>query len=285
MLADAIRSESWRLLKNRTVLSWSLIFVPLVWLAVLIGGAVIDAKVDHMADQLPPQLASARAALDLGDTLLSAAGQLANPALLAFLLIGAAAVFSCDYRWETWRLITARNSRPNLIMGKVGAVKLMTLAGLVLFLAAALLGAAIKGVVLDRDLVFRFGGEETRTFGLLFLLAFVRVVQFLMLSLLTAVLTRSQLAALFVPLVVGVTQAFLVTLAPILGWSAADWQTLLLFPGAAYEALKTVILGGVPTAVLQDGVVLRAVASLALWSLVPFSLALWWFSRQDLSKE
>lgn len=285
MLADAIRSESWRLLKNRTVLSWSLIFVPLVWLAVLIGGAVIDAKVDHMADQLPPQLASARAALDLGDTLLSAAGQLANPALLAFLLIGAATVFSCDYRWETWRLITARNSRPNLIMGKVGAVKLMTLAGLVLFLAAALLGAAIKGVVLDRDLVFRFGGEETRTFGLLFLLAFVRVVQFLMLSLLTAVLTRSQLAALFVPLVVGVTQAFLVTLAPILGWSAADWQTLLLFPGAAYEALKAVVLGGVPTAVLQDGVVLRAVASLALWSLVPFSLALWWFSRQDLSKE
>lgn len=285
MLADAIRSESWRLLKNRTVLSWSLIFVPLVWLAVLIGGAVIDAKVDRMADQLPPQLTSARAALDLGDTLLSAAGQLANPALLAFLLIGAATVFSSDYRWETWRLITARNSRPNLIMGKVGAVKLMTLAGLVLFLAAALLGAAIKGVVLDKDLVFRFGGEEARTFGLLFLLAFVRVVQFLLLSLLTAVLTRSQLAALFVPLVVGVAQAFLVTLAPILGWSAADWQTLLLFPGAAYEALKTVILGGVPTAVLQDGVVLRAVASLALWSLVPFSLALWWFSRQDLSKE
>lgn len=285
MLADAIRSESWRLLKNRTVLSWSLIFVPLIWLAVLIGGAVIDAKVDRMADQLPPQLTSARAALDLGDTLLSAAGQLANPALLAFLLIGAATVFSSDYRWETWRLITARNSRPNLIMGKVGAVKLMTLAGLVLFLAAALLGAAIKGVVLDRDLVFRFGGEEARTFGLVFLLAFVRVVQFLMLSLLTAVLTRSQLAALFVPLVVGVAQAFLVTLAPILGWSAADWQTLLLFPGAAYEALKTVILGGVPTAVLQDGVVLRAVASLALWSLVPFSLALWWFSLQDLSKE
>lgn len=285
MLADAIRSESWRLLKNRTVLLWSLIFVPLVWLAVLIGGAVIDAKVDRMADQLPPQLASARAALDLGDTLLSAASQLANPALLAFLLIGVATVFSSDYRWETWRLITARNSRPNLIMGKVGAVKLMTLTGLVLFLAAALLGAAIKGVVLDRDLVFRFGGEDALAFGLLFLLAFVRVVQFLMLSLLTAVLTRSQLAALFVPLVVGVAQAFLVTLAPILGWSAADWQTLLLFPGAAYEALKTVILGGVPTAVLQDGVVLRAVASLALWSLVPFSLALWWFSRQDLSKE
>ena len=200
MLADAIRSEAYRLTRNRAVLSWSLIFVPLVWLAVLIGGAVIDAKVDRMADQLLPQLASARAALDLGDTLLSAAGQLANPALLAFLLIGAATVFSSDYRWETWRLITARNSRPNLIMGKVGTVKLMTLAGLGLFLLAALIGAVIKGVVLDKDLVFRFGGEEPRTFGLLFLLAYVRVVQFLLLSLLAAALTRSQLAALFVPL-------------------------------------------------------------------------------------
>ncbi|MFK0299859.1 hypothetical protein ACIQTU_11650 [Brevundimonas sp. NPDC090276] len=285
MLADAVRSESWRLLKNRTVLSWSLIFVPLVWLAVLVGGAVIDAKVDRMADQLPVQLASARSALDLGETLLSAAGQLANPALLAFLLIGAATVFSSDYRWETWRLITARNSRPNLIVGKVGAVKLMTLAGLGLFLAAALIGAAIKGVVLDQDLVFRFGGDEVRTFGLLFLLAFVRVVQFMLLSLLTAIVTRSQMAALFVPLVVGVVQAFLVTVTPILGWSAFEWQTLLLFPGAAYEALKAAILGRVPMEVLQDGVVLRAVASLALWSLVPFGLALWWFSRQDLSKE
>ena len=285
MLADAVRSESWRLLKNRTVLSWSLIFVPLVWLAVLIGGTFIDARVDRMAEQLPQQLASARAALDLGGVLISAAGQLANPALLAFLLIGAATVFSGDYRWETWRLITARNSRPNLIMGKVGAVKLMTLAGLGLFLLAALVGAIIKGVVLGTDLVFRFGGDEARAFGLLFLLAYVRVVQFLLLSLLAAVLTRSQLAALFVPLAVGAAQGLLVGATPLLGWSTIDWQTLLVFPGAAYEALKSVILGGVPTAVLQEGVVWRAVISLGLWCLAPFGLALWWFSRQDLSKE
>ena len=285
MLADAVRSESWRLLKNRTVLSWSLIFVPLVWLAVLIGGTFIDARVDRMAEQLPQQLASARAALDLGGVLISAAGQLANPALLAFLLIGAATVFSGDYRWETWRLITARNSRPNLIMGKVGAIKLMTLAGLGLFLLAALVGAIIKGVVLGTDLVFRFGGDEARAFGLLFLLAYVRVVQFLLLSLLAAVLTRSQLAALFVPLAVGAAQGLLVSATPLLGWSTIDWQTLLVFPGAAYEALKSVILGGVPTAVLQEGVVWRAVVSLGLWCLAPFGLALWWFSRQDLSKE
>ncbi|MGH7019350.1 MAG: ABC transporter permease subunit [Brevundimonas sp.] len=285
MLADAIRSETYRLTRNRTVLSWSLIFVPVVVLAVSIGGAFFDAKVERMAEQLPPQLAAANSVLDLGAILVSTAGQLANPALLAFLLIGAATIFAGDYRWETWRLITARNNRANLIMGKAGAVKLMALTGLLLFLAAALIGAVAKGLILDRDLVFRFGGEEARTFGLLFLLAYVRVIQFLLLSLLAATLTRSQLAALFVPLVVGVAQGLLVTATPILGWSPVDWQTLLLFPGAAYETLKAVVMGGVPAAVLQDGVTWRAVASLALWSFVPFGLTLWWFSRQDLSKE
>ncbi|MNU72939.1 ABC-2 family transporter protein [compost metagenome] len=285
MLADAIRSESWRLLKNRTVLSWSLIFVPVVVLAFSIGGAFFDAKVERMAEQLPPELAAANSVLDLGATLVSTAGQLANPALLAFLLIGAATIFAGDYRWETWRLISARNNRANLIMGKAGAVKLMTLTGLLLFLIAAVIGAVAKGLILDRDLVFRFGGEEARTFGLLFLLAYVRVIQFLLLSLLAATLTRSQLAALFVPLVVGVAQGLLVTATPILGWSPVDWQTLLLFPGAAYETLQAIVVGGVPAAVLQDGIAWRAIASLALWSFVPFGLTLWWFGRQDLSKE
>lgn len=285
MLADAIRSEAYRLSRNRTVLSWSLIFVPVVVLAFSIGGAFFDAKVERMAEQLPPQLAAANSVLDLGAAVVSAAGQLANPALLAFLLIGAATIFAGDYRWETWRLITARNSRANLILGKAGAVKLMTLTGLLLFLIAALIGALAKGLILDRDLVFRFGGEEARNFGLLFLLAYVRVIQFLLLSLLAATLTRSQLAALFVPLVVGVAQGLLVTATPILGWSPVDWQTLLLFPGAAYETLKAIVVGGIPAAVLQDGIAWRAIASLALWSFVPFGLTLWWFGRQDLSKE
>lgn len=285
MLADAIRSEAYRLSRNRTVLSWSLIFVPVVVLTFSIGGAFFDAKVERMAEQLPPELAAANSVLDLGATLVSTAGQLANPALLAFLLIGAATIFAGDYRWETWRLISARNNRANLIMGKAGAVKLMTLTGLLLFLIAAVIGAVAKGLILDRDLVFRFGGEEARTFGLLFLLAYVRVIQFLLLSLLAATLTRSQLAALFVPLVVGVAQGLLVTATPILGWSPVDWQTLLLFPGAAYEALQAIVVGGVPAAVLQDGIAWRAIASLALWSFVPFGLTLWWFGRQDLSKE
>ncbi|MEN5115058.1 hypothetical protein ABE453_13620 [Brevundimonas diminuta] len=286
MLADAIRAETWRLLQNRTALLWSIVFVPVVGLAASIAGNLfIDDKISAVRDRLPSQLRLERGTLDLGQALLEAAGNLANPALLAFLLIGAASVFAGDYRWETWRLITARNSRPNLIMGKAGAVKLMVLAGLLLMLAAAVIGAVAKGLIFGNSFVFHFGAETAQSFGLMFLLAFVRVVQFLLLALLAATVTRSMLAALFVPLVIGVAQAFLAKGAPLLGWRMGDWPTMLLFPGDAYEVLKALIQGGMMAAVLPDGADWRAVAGLALWSFAPFFLALWWFRRQDLSKE
>jgi len=60
---------------------------------------------------------------------------------------------------------------------------------------------------------------------------------------------------------------------------------MLLLPGDACEVLKAAVLGGVEAAVLPDGAMWRAVAGLALWSLAPFFAALWWFQRQDLSKE
>ncbi|MET4683089.1 hypothetical protein [Brevundimonas faecalis] len=286
MLVDAIRSETRRLLWNRTALFWSLVFVPAVSLVLtVVGHWFIQAKMADVKGGLPPQLALGGGALDLGRSLVENAGNLANPALLAFLLIGAATVFAGDYRWETWRLITARNTRPNLLMGKAGAVKLMTLTGLILFLVAAMLSEVAKGVIFDRPLAFGLGGEEARQFGLLFLLSYIRVVQFLLVGLLAAVVTRSLLAALFVPLTIGTGQFFLSKAGVLFGWGPADLTPMLLLPGDAYEVLKTAVLGGMPAAVMPDGAVWRALAGLALWAVGPFLLALAWFQRQDLSKE
>jgi ABC-2 type transport system permease protein len=205
--------------------------------------------------------------------------------VLAFLLIGAATVFAGDYRWETWRLITARNSRPNLIMGKAGAVKLLTLAGLALLLVASMGADVAKGLIFGRSFAFGFGGDEARSFGLLALLSYVRAVQFLLLSLLAATVTRSLLAALFVPLVIGVGQFFLAKMSPLFGWQMGDWATMLLFPGEGYELLKVLVQGGMEAALVPAGAAWRALTGLALWSFAPFFLALWWFQRQDLSKE
>ncbi|MCZ4109036.1 hypothetical protein O3U67_13150 [Brevundimonas diminuta] len=286
MLADAIRSETWRLLQNRTAMFWSIVFVPVISLVLAIGGFLfLQSKMDGAMQTLPPELKLNTRAVDLGQSLVDAAGALAHPAVLAFLLIGAATVFAGDYRWETWRLITARNSRPNLIMGKAGAVKLLTLAGLALLLVASMGADVAKGLIFGRSFAFGFGGDEARSFGLLALLSYVRAVQFLLLSLLAATVTRSLLAALFVPLVIGVGQFFLAKMSPLFGWEMGDWATMLLFPGEGYELLKVLVQGGMEAALVPAGAAWRAVTGLALWSFAPFFLALWWFQRQDLSKE
>ncbi|MFB7881155.1 hypothetical protein [Brevundimonas diminuta] len=286
MLADAIRSETWRLLQNRTAMFWSIVFVPVISLVLAIGGFLfLQSKMDGAMQTLPPELKLNARAVDLGQSLVDAAGALAHPGVLAFLLIGAATVFAGDYRWETWRLITARNSRPNLIMGKAGAVKLLTLAGLALLLVASMGADVAKGLIFGRSFAFGFGGDEARSFGLLALLSYVRAVQFLLLSLLAATVTRSLLAALFVPLVIGVGQFFLAKMSPLFGWQMGDWATMLLFPGEGYELLKVLVQGGMEAALVPAGAAWRALTGLALWSFAPFFLALWWFQRQDLSKE
>ncbi|SPU46828.1 hypothetical protein [Brevundimonas diminuta] len=286
MLADAIRSETWRLLQNRTAMFWSIVFVPVISLVLAIGGFLfLQSKMDGAMQTLPPELKLNAHAVDLGQSLVDAAGALAHPAVLAFLLIGAATVFAGDYRWETWRLITARNSRPNLIMGKAGAVKLLTLAGLALLLVASMGADVAKGLIFGRSFAFGFGGDEAQSFGLLALLSYVRAVQFLLLSLLAATMTRSLLAALFVPLVIGVGQFFLAKMSPLFGWQMGDWATMLLFPGEGYELLKVLVQGGMEAALVPAGAAWRALTGLALWSFAPFFLALWWFQRQDLSKE
>ena len=286
MLADAIRAETWRLLQNRTAMFWSVVFVPLISLGLATASFLfIRSKMDGAMQTLPVELKLTASAVDLGQSLVDAAGGLANPGALAFLLIGAATVFAGDYRWETWRLITARNTRPNLIMGKVGAVKLMCLVGLILLLLASLGADIAKGVIFGRSFAFGFGGEQAQAFGLLALLSYVRVVQFLLLGLLAATVTRSLLAALFVPLVIGVGQFFLAKLSPLFGWQMGDWATMLLLPGDAFEVLKALINGGMEAALVPAGAGWRAIVGLALWSFGPFLLALAWFQRQDLSKE
>lgn len=284
MLADAIRSETYRLLQNRTAVFWSVFFVPIAGLAIsIISQLVIQSKaVKINGANLPVELG---APLDLGQALASSAGDLANPAILAFVLIGAATLYAGDYRWETWRLISARNSRPNMLLGKVGVVKLLTLAAMLAFLLAASMADVAKAAIFDRPMAFTFGAEQAADFALLFLLSFVRVVQFLMISLLAATVTRSLLAALFVPLVLGVGQFFLGQMSPMLGLAPTDWLTQLLVPGLAFDTLKAFIQGGMEAAALPDGLALKAITSLAVWSLVPLAAAVAWFSRQDLSKE
>jgi ABC-2 type transport system permease protein len=290
MLADAVRSEVYRLVRNRMAVFWSVLFVPL---AFAIGGVGFHLLTKSRTAEMGGELAKlglgatmGRMPVDLGQELVGSAGHAANGAALVFMLIGAATLYAGDYRWETWRLTSARNTRFNLILGKVGAFKILALAAIVAFLIAGLVFSMSQAFIYGRPLGFTLDVGDVGMFLMLVLLSFIRLVQYAMIALLTAVVTRSLLAALFVPVVLGFGQSLLGGPGiALLGWQPTDWQTQLLLPGLAFDTLKAVVgPEGVP-ANMPEGLVLKAVVGLALWTLAPLAAAIAWFSRQDLSKE
>ncbi len=290
MLVDAIRAEGFRLSKNRTALFWSLLFVPIISLAI---GAVTNfvlkgSETKILGDEkMPAELKAAlgRGTLDMADALVTAAGNLANPLVLLFVLIGAATLYAGDYRWETWRLISARNSRTNLLLAKLAVVALLALAAMGFMLLGSVLENLIKAAVFERTLTFALTGEAAGRFVGFFGLSWLRIIQFAMMAMLAAVVTRSLLAALFVPLVVGVAQFFTPQMLGPMGVMPDAWLSMLVNPGASIDAIQAVIAGGEVAGALPDGLVLKAWVSVGLWTLAPLAGALAWFRKQDLSKE
>ena len=291
MLVDAIRAEGFRLSKNKTALFWSLAFVPIIMLVIgTVTQFVLKASADKdLADEkMPAELKAAVTAstpLDMADALVTAAGNFANPLVLLFVLIGAATLYAGDYRWETWRLISARNSRINLLLAKLAVVAVLALAAMAFMLVASVIEKLIQAGVFERGLTFPMTGEKAVQFAGFAALSWLRIIQFAMMGMLAAVVTRSLLAALFVPLVLGIAQFFSPQMLMPMGVAPDAWQSLLVNPGAATDAIQAAIAGGERAAALPDGILLKAWVSVGLWTLVPLAGALAWFQRQDLSKE
>ena len=289
MLVDAIRAEGFRLSKNRTAVFWSVVFVPILSLALSVLTSLVlkGGQTKLLEGANSPELAEmmSRATLDLGAAILSAAGSLANPLVLLFVLIGAATLYAGDYRWETWRLISARNSRPNLILAKLAVVASLALAAMVFMLIGSLVENLMRAGIFGRSLTFALTGDQLGQVFALSGLSWLRIVQFTMVSLLAAVVTRSLLAALFIPMVLGVAQFFTPQLLGPMGVAPDAWLAVLLNPAMAADAFKAVITGGTAAAALPTGLALKAGVSLGLWTVAPLAGALAWFQRQDLSKE
>jgi ABC-2 type transport system permease protein len=289
-LVDAIRAEGFRLSKNKTGLFWSLAFVPIISVAIgaLTSFVLKGSETKILGDEkMPEELKAAlgRGTLDMADALVSAAGNLANPLVLLFVLIGAATLYAGDYRWETWRLISARNSRVNLLLAKLAVVAGLALAAMGFMLMAGVIENLIKAAVFERSLTFALTGEKALQFAGFAGLSWLRILQFTMMGMLAAVVTRSLLAALFVPLVFGIAQFFSPNPLMQMGVMPDAWLAILLNPGAATDAIQAAIAGGARAAALSDGLLLKAWVSVGLWTLVPLAGALAWFRKQDLSKE
>ena len=288
MLTDAVRAEAFRLIRNRGAVFWSVLFVPV---ATLILGVLTvfltKARETEIPAELQLELGMGGDAVNLGHALVSIVGDVANPGVLLFVAMGAASVWAGDYRWETWRLISARNSRPNLILAKLGVVAGLAFAAMVALTLFMLAYEMIRAGVFERPLTFSLTGAEIGDMATLWALNWLRIIQVTVLGLFVAVLSRSLLAALFVPLVAIIVWGVLPQLLAMQGFMPTSWLTQLLSPDAAFSMLKAMVLSNpdAPSAALGEMPFVKAGLSATLWTLAPIAGALVLFQRQDLSKE
>lgn len=285
MLADAISAETFKLTKNWKTSFFAFLFLPLVGMLI---GLVSEFWLEEAFNPNDggPSL-SDLVAFDIGQAMVGSIQQASNPLLILFCLIGAAVIFAGEYRWETWRLMIPRNSRANHLTGKI--IVYAGACGLSLFLTAFLgfvtgfLGALVDGqrIVggMDADTLWLAAGS----FGI----GWLNLLQAGAVAILAGVLSRSILAALMVPLGIGLAQSILhgITNASVAP-DQMEWWRPFLMPSLAADVLRATLQPApIPQMEMPRGLVWGSIASFATWILAGYGGALALFLRQDLSKE
>jgi ABC-2 type transport system permease protein len=272
MLADAIAAERFRLSRDRVSLFWGFGFMPLITMLFSMAGDLFVRIV--LRRGVPGETT-----VDLANRAMGAVAGASGPITALFLLIGAAAIFAGDYRWETWRLVTPRNSRINLlaakliVFGEAAAWSLLLTAITSVFagLFASIVGhATLVGPSVGPAFVGQYAGVV--------LVTWLEVLLIGGLAALIGVITRSTLGAVIAGLVVVFVQS---TLAATL--QATTWKSLLI-PAYTGRVLKTFVTA--PVEARSDaGMAGLALALLLVWFVVLAGGAVVLFRRQDLTKE
>lgn len=270
MLADAIAAERFRLSRDRVSLFWGFGFMPLVAMLFSMAGDLFVRIV--LRRGVPGETT-----VDLANRAMGAVAGASGPVTALFLLIGAAAIFAGDYRWETWRLITPRNSRINLLTAKLIVFAEVAAWSLLLTAFTAVLAGLFGGVVNHGRLVAAPTGFLGHFAGV-FVITWLEVLLIGALAGLVGVLTRSTMGAVIAGLVVVFVQS---TLAATM--QATTWKSLTI-PAYAGRILKTFVAA--PAEVRPEaGPAGLALVLLLVWLVVLAGGAMALFRRQDLTKE
>lgn len=272
MLADAIAAERFRLLRDRSALFWGFGFAPLVGFFLAIGG---DLFIRNIIKRPMPG-----ATIDLAAQAIKALGNGASTMAALFLMIGAASILAGDYRWETWRLRTPRNSRFNLLAAKlivIGEAIMWSLVLTVLLtLAAAVIGAGINGKAIVASTL---GLSEIAG---VYVVTWLEAMSLAALAACVAVVARSPMAAVVVCLVVRFVQSIL---AATLGAMAPEptWKVLAI---PAYDAdLLRAFVTAPSHAGPDSGPAGWALVVLLGWIAALTATAIVLFQQQDLTRE
>jgi len=199
-----------------------------------------------------------------------------------FFAVGAAGLFGNEYRWETWRLLTPRNSRINLLLAKFGVYALACTLSLVGLAFAALAGAAWNGVLNGLPLTFASGFLRP-VLGMFVISWIALMVQGAFVAA-VAVATRATTGALLAGVVFAFAQG---TFSAILSPWESPLRYFALVPELPAELLRGLVTGQdiAPGMAPSADRLPLAIAVLAGWILLPFGAALLRFQRQDLTRE
>lgn len=279
MLADAIAAENLRLTRNRSTLFWGFLFIPVLALVTQIIGQIFTHQ------DLPAELRLLP--LDIAHQLVRAFGE-AGGALTALLcLIGAAVLFTGDYRWETWRLLAPRAGRRDLFLAKVAVFAVWSLVTVVLVGALDSLVALVGGMVRGQQLSFGLEiGEFVRQWLSVTVISWLQILFAGGLAALAATATRSMIAAIMIPIGVMIGLAVAQSRYAVVEGLGDAWK-ILLIPGHAFEQARLFLAGveTLPGQTVDPALGWLGIASVVLWLVIGFGGGLAVFLRQDLSKE
>ena len=281
MLADAFAAERLRLARARGLLFWGFLFVPLVSLAFGLMGTMITVA----TRRAPGDPGLTFAANDLAKAASEAMTQTDLIPVQLFFMLAAAGLVADDYRWETWRLVTPRNTRANLLLAKLMTFGVGAAGAILLIAVLSMVSALIDGLVTGDGFTsnFSFATDLVRMGGS-FATSWLELMAMAALAMLLVVLTRNA-----IPAVIGAIGLWAVQMLAIdrVTQGLTGPPELLhyaLLPAFSADVLRTALLAGAPPE-SQPALWPLAFLTLALWAAGFAALAVWAFRRQDLTRE
>jgi len=269
-MIDVIGAEIYRACRQGSIFFWGYLTVPLIYFLFSVGLGALAPTTD--AAML------AAGGESLAGLLATAADAMASVLAMTCFIPAAVALMANDYRYETWRLLVPRRSRPALILAKIAAFVLLAgfslCVGLLLAVAAAFLAALVPDAApLAIDLT-------ARTLPPLVLHLGISVLEIGIVGLgagVVAIATRSTLAGTLAGLMAVVGQLLILAyFSPPLDAAAA-----LVFPAQAADMLHAWSSGRID----NGGAAGLAAGMLGFWLVALVVGAVTVFQRQDLAGE
>ena len=281
MLLDAFAAERLRLARARGLLFWGFLFVPIVSLAFGLMGTLITVA----TRRAPTDPGLAFAANDLAKAASEAMTQTDLIPAQLFFMLAAAGLVADDYRWETWRLVTPRNTRTNLLLAKLMTFGLGAAGSILLIAVLSMVGALIDGLVTGDGFTsnFSFAADLVRMGGS-FATSWLELMAMASLAMLITVLTRNAVPAVIGSIGLWLAQMVIIDRVTRDLTGPPGLVDYAFLPAFSADVLRTALLAGAPPE-SQPAAWPLAFLALALWAAGFAALAVWAFRRQDLTRE